>query len=241
MRIAVYGGSFNPPHLGHVAAAMTVYKELAPDIFLIIPDNIPPHKELAEGSPTAAQRLELCALAFRDIPGAQISDMELQREGRSYTADTVDILRKTYPEDELLLVMGTDMLLSFEEWHRYEYLLQSCTLAVLAREELEGEKLRQHAAYLTARYGANIRILAHEPLPMQSTEIRQRLKLRMCADQLDDRVYSCIIKNGYYDALPELAWLREKSYSYLSPKRIGHAEMATKILNAKFLNFCKIK
>ena len=222
MKIAVYGGSFNPPHLGHAEVAMTVYKELSPDIFLIIPDNIPPHKELAEGSPTARQRMELCELAFQDVPGAQISDMELKREGRSYTADTVDLLREQYPDDELLLVMGTDMLLSFEEWYRYEHLLHCCTLVVLARDELEEDKLRAHAGYLTERYGARIRLLFHEPLPMQSRDIRERLKLRMCADQLDDRVYSCIIRHGYYDALPELGWLREKAYAYLSPKRIAH-------------------
>ena len=222
MRIALYGGSFNPPHLGHREAAMTVYKELQPDIFLIIPDNIPPHKDMEEGSPDAWQRLELCRLAFRDVPGAEVTDLELRREGKSYTAETVSALRQRYPEDELLLVMGTDMLLSFEEWYRFEYLLQSCTLAVLAREELEGEALREHAAYLTERYGAQIQILNHEPLPMQSRDIRQRLKLRLCADQLDDRVYHWIIRNGYYDALPELSWLREKAYVYLDEKRIGH-------------------
>ncbi|MBR1456147.1 MAG: nicotinate (nicotinamide) nucleotide adenylyltransferase [Oscillospiraceae bacterium] len=222
MRIAVYGGSFNPPHLGHAEAAKTVYNELRPDLFLIIPDNIPPHKDMAEGSPTAEQRMELCSLAFRDVPGAQISDIELHREGKSYTADTVQLLRERYPDDELLLVMGTDMLLSFEEWYRFEYLLHSCTLAVLARGELEGDVLREHAAYLTQRYGARIRILPHEPLPMQSRDIRERLKLRLCADLLDDRVYGCIIRNGYYDAQPELSWLREKAYAYLSPKRIAH-------------------
>ena len=66
MKIAIYGGSFNPPHLGHAEAARTVYEELRPDIFLIVPDNIPPHKEQDENSPTAAQRLELCRLAFAD-------------------------------------------------------------------------------------------------------------------------------------------------------------------------------
>ncbi len=222
MKIAVYGGSFNPPHLGHVQAAQTVSRQLAPDVFFIIPDNIPPHKDMAAGSPTPQQRMELCALAFRGVPGVQISDLELQREGRSYTADTVSILREKYPEDELLLVMGTDMLLSFEEWNRFEYLLQSCTLAVLARAEQEGELLQQHAAYLTERYGARIRILPHEPLPMQSREIREGLKERRCAELLDDAVYSCIIRNGYYEALPDLNWLREKAYRWLKPGRVAH-------------------
>ena len=123
MRIVVYGGSFNPPHLGHVEAARTVSAELAPDKFLIIPTNVSPHKMLAEGSPEPRARLEMCRLAFAGIPGAEISDMEMQREGKSYTAQTVEELRRSYPDDELFLVMGTDMLLSFESWYRFEYLL----------------------------------------------------------------------------------------------------------------------
>ena len=94
MRIVVYGGSFNPPHLGHVEAARTVSAELAPDKFLIIPTNVSPHKMLAEGSPEPRARLEMCRLAFAGIPGAEISDMELQREGKSYTAQTVEELRR---------------------------------------------------------------------------------------------------------------------------------------------------
>ena len=99
MRIVVYGGSFNPPHLGHVEAARTVSAELAPDKFLIIPTNVSPHKMLAEGSPEPRARLEMCRLAFADIPGAEISDMELQREGKSYTAQTVEELRHSFPDD----------------------------------------------------------------------------------------------------------------------------------------------
>ena len=79
--------------------------------------------------------MELCALAFAEIPGAEISDMEIRREGKSYTAETVGRLRELYPEDELILVMGTDMLLSFESWYRFRYLLENCTLAALSRAE----------------------------------------------------------------------------------------------------------
>ena len=130
MRIALYGGSFNPPHLGHAEAAYTVYEELKPDKLLIIPDNIPPHKEMEEGCPSAEERLELCRLAFAEIPGAEVSDIEVRREGRSYTADTVELLRAQYPEAELILVMGTDMLLCFEDWYRFEYLIRERRLAV---------------------------------------------------------------------------------------------------------------
>ena len=97
MRIAIYGGSFNPPHLGHMEAARTVAAELAPDKLLIIPDNIPPHKEVEPGCPTAEERLELCRLAFRDVPGAEVSDMEIRRQGKSYTAHTAITSRRRTP------------------------------------------------------------------------------------------------------------------------------------------------
>ena len=222
MRIALYGGSFNPPHLGHAEAAYTVYEELKPDKLLIIPANIPPHKEMEEGCPSAEERLELCRLAFAEIPGAEVSDIEVRREGRSYTADTVEQLRAEYPEDELILVMGTDMLLCFEDWYRFEYLLRECCLAVLAREDNQELELLEKMRLLQKEHGAKVILLSHTPLAMSSSEIRERLRLRLRAGLLDDKVYSCIIRNGYYDALPELSWLREKAFAYLEPGRIAH-------------------
>lgn len=222
MKIALYGGSFNPPHLGHQEAAKTAAEELRPDMLLIMPDNIPPHKDMAEGSPDARQRMELCELAFEDIPGAVVSDMEISREGRSYTADTVSRLREQYGDDELFLIVGTDMLASFEQWYRFEYLLKSCTLAALSRAEDDVDEIRAKAKYLEEKYHARVRILPHAPVEVSSTEIREGLRLRRGCNALDDRVYSCIIKNGYYEALPELSWLREKAYAYLAPKRVAH-------------------
>lgn len=222
MKIALYGGSFNPPHLGHVEAARSVYQELAPDIFLIMPDNIPPHKDMAQDSPSAQARLEMCRLSFGDIPGVQISDMELKRDGKSYTAHTVEQLRQDYAQDEIILVMGSDMLLSFEQWYRFEYLLKACTLAVLPRETDDRQQLKEHGQYLTSRYAAKVTVLSHEALPMSSSDIRQKLRLRQGSDMLQPQVYELIIKNGWYDALPELSWLREKAYEQISPQRLGH-------------------
>lgn len=222
MRIALYGGSFNPPHLGHQEAAKTAAEELQPDMLLIMPDNIPPHKDMAQGSPDARQRLELCKLAFGDVPGAVVSDMEISREGRSYTADTVSRLRERYPDDELILIVGTDMLESFEKWYRFEYLLQNCTVAALSRAEDDGDLIRGKAACFEQKYKAKIIVLPHVPVEVSSTDIREGLRLRRGRDVLDDKVYSCIIKNGWYEALPELSWLREKAYAYLAPKRVAH-------------------
>ena len=189
---------------------------------MIIPANIPPHKEMEEGCPSAEERLELCRLAFAEIPGAEVSDIEVRREGRSYTADTVEQLRAEYPEDELILVMGTDMLLCFEDWYRFEYLLRECSLAVLAREDNQELELLEKMRLLQKEHGAKVILLSHTPLAMSSSEIRERLRLRLRAGLLDDKVYSCIIRNGYYDALPELSWLREKAFAYLEPGRIAH-------------------
>lgn len=222
MRIVVYGGSFNPPHLGHVEAARTVSAELAPDKFLIIPTNVSPHKMLAEGSPEPQARLEMCRLAFAGIPGAEISDMELRREGKSYTAQTVEELRRSYPDDELFLVMGTDMFLSFETWYRFEYLLENCTLAVLARDEDEDVQLRRQRDTLAEKYGAKVVILKHDPVAASSSDIRERLRFGIGSELLPDSVYSEIIRRHYYDARPELSWLRAKVMPYLTEKRVAH-------------------
>ena len=222
MRIVFYGGSFNPPHCGHVEAAMTISELLKPDKLLIIPSNIPPHKELAEGSPDAQERLLLTKLAFADVPEAEVTDMELHREGKSYTATTVEQLLAQYPEAEMYLALGTDMLLSFEEWYRFRFLLETLTLAVFIRSEGEEAEMLRHAEYLKQQYGARIIPLRHEPKAMSSRDIRDMLCRRMGASFLPEAVYARIIASGDYDAKPELYWLREKSYALLKPSRVAH-------------------
>ncbi len=222
MKTAIYGGSFNPPHLGHVKAAATVWEKLEPDRFLIIPTNIPPHKDIAEGSPSPEQRMELCRLAFQDIPGVELSDMEIKREGRSYSADTVSILREKYPEDELYLVIGSDMFLSFCQWYKFQYLLENCVLTVLSREEDDRRELEEFKAEMEEKYSARVLLLSHEPLPMSSEDVRDRLRLGLGSDMLPDAVYAEIIRKRYYDAEPELTWLRQKVIPMLSSERIAH-------------------
>ena len=222
MRIVFYGGSFNPPHCGHIEAAMTISEYLKPDKLLIVPSNIPPHKELAEGSPDAQERLLLTKLAFADVPQAEVTDLELHREGKSYTATTVEQLLAQYPEAEMYLAMGTDMLLSFEEWYRFRFLLETLTLAVFVRSEGEEAEMLRHAEYLKQQYGARIIPLRHEPKAMSSRDIRDMLCRRMGASFLPEAVYARIIASGDYDAKPELYWLREKSYALLKPSRVAH-------------------
>ena len=134
-RIGIYGGTFNPPHSGHVHLARTLAQALGLERVLIIPANLPPHKqahELASG----ADRMEMCRLAFPDEP-FEISGLELSRGGKSYTCDTLAALQKQYGNAEFYLFMGTDMLLSFHQWRNPGEILRMCRLAVAARGGME--------------------------------------------------------------------------------------------------------
>ena len=224
MKIAIYGGTFNPPHRGHVESLQAVYEQAKPDRVLVIPASIPPHKELAAGSPDAEKRLELTRLAFKELPYAEVTDMELTRTGKSYTSDTVAELLRKYPDAELMLAMGTDMFLSFETWHEYRYLIDNVTMLVFARREGEDEKIFKYGEYLESKYGAKINYIMHDPLPISSSEIRRLLPRRLGRELLPGVVFARIVKNGDYAAKPDFPWLREQLYAYLSPKRIPHVQ-----------------
>lgn len=200
MRIVLYGGSFNPPHLGHFQAARAAAEALQPDLFLVVPDRVPPHKELAENSPSPEARMEMCKIAFRSLPSAEISNIELKRIGKSYTADTVADMRKRFPLDELVLVIGSDMLLSFRQWYNYRYILSECTLAVAEREDGEADELEQMADLLRREDGAKIVHLFYKPFPASSTEIREELASGKCPAGLDPEVYRYIRENKFYFA-----------------------------------------
>ena len=178
MKICIYGGSFNPPHLGHTAALRAVRAAIEPDVTLVIPDRIPPHKELTPGSPEPSERLLMTMLAFSSEPGVEVSDMELHRSGKSYTVDTVRELRDCNPDAELYLVVGTDMLTTFEQWHDYRQLLAQVTLVALARTSDEHAEVERFSAYLRETYGARVIALPAEPIPVTSTDVRRLLPQR---------------------------------------------------------------
>ena len=120
VNIGIYGGSFNPPHKGHMLAAAQCRAALGLERVIVIPAAVPPHKALADGSPDAQTRLALTKLAVRGLDGFEVSDMELRREGPSYTVDTLRQLAAEHPDDTLWLMMGTDMFLSFSSWREPE-------------------------------------------------------------------------------------------------------------------------
>ena len=220
MKIGIYGGTFNPPHTGHRKAAQEAIRALELDKLLIIPTAEPPHKELPGLSAAAEERLELARLCFGGVEGAEVSDMELARGGKSYTADTVAELRGLWPEAELWLVMGGDMFLTVDRWYRADELLRETGVAVSARAN-EREAILRKAEELRRR-GARVRFIDSPPIVISSTELRESLRQAAGREYLTEEVYACIIKNRLYGAKAELGWLREQAKKLLDPKRVPH-------------------
>lgn len=171
-KVGIFGGSFNPPHIGHLRLALSAAKELSLDKVLIIPALKPPHKvNPALASPS--DRLRMCELTFTDKV-FEVSDMELHREGKSYTIDTIRAIRRQNPDDKLFLIVGADMLLSFHTWKDYKDILSLCTLVAAVRE---GDGSEELAAYKDKMLtGFDVRILEFTPIPISSSEIRESIK-----------------------------------------------------------------
>lgn len=174
-RIGIYGGTFSPPHNGHLAAARAFMEQMWLDILYVIPDALPPHKEM-EDPVSAADRLEMCRLAFGDMEGVYVSDMEIRRGGKSYTVDT---LRELAGEDRrLFLLCGTDMVLTLDEWREPEEIFRLCYPVYIRREadpSLDGLLVRKIAEY-HEKYGKVVRRIVTEPLAVSSSDIRKKLR-----------------------------------------------------------------
>jgi nicotinate-nucleotide adenylyltransferase len=132
VRTGVLGGTFNPPHLGHLLCAQEAYVQLELDSVMLMPARIPPHKPVEE-EPGVEHRLELCRLAAREDPRFEVSDLEVNRPGPSYTVDTLSELHSKAPDNELFLIVGGDIAAGLAEWHEPERVLALSTLAVADR------------------------------------------------------------------------------------------------------------
>ena len=197
-RIGIYGGTFNPPHLGHISAARCAVKALGLDRLLVIPDRIAPHKQLPADSPAPEQRLEMLRLAAADEPNMEVSDLELKREGVSYTYQTVEQLKEMHPQAQLYLLMGTDMFTSFHQWRNPERIWKAATLAVFCRGE-KGEKaaIAKQKAYLES-LGASVELVDNPVLTISSSDLRRMLVFQ-CADSfLPGGVGDYIRDHGFY-------------------------------------------
>ncbi len=233
MRIGVYGGTFNPPHLGHITAARAVFELLKLDKLLLIPDGQPPHKPLPQGSPTAQQRLELTRLAGEQLgldEKVETLDMELRRGGKSYTADTLEAVRVLYPNDEVWLLMGSDMFLTLHTWHQPERIMTLAGIAAFGRTEANEEELfaiQRERLYRMYPFARIFTLSVPGVVEISSTDLRDKLARGEGSWYLAPAVYGSILRDQLYgtDAdlkrLP-LEKLRPVALSFLKHKRIPH-------------------
>ncbi len=233
MRIGVYGGTFNPPHLGHIAAARAVFETLKLDRLLLIPDRQPPHKPLPEGSPSPEQRLELTRLAGEQLglgDRVETLDLELHRSGPSYTADTLRAVHERYPDDELWLLMGTDMFLTLHTWHKPEQILALAGIAAFSRSQEDTEELfsRQRERLYRTYPSARIFTLSVPGMvEISSTQLRELLAEGGGGQFLAPAVYGAVLRDGLYGTGEDLTRLppeklRPTALSFLKHARIPH-------------------
>ena len=201
MRTGIYGGSFNPVHNGHIHLAETAVKEFGLDRLYFVPSRKSPHRSMAEYAPDE-HRLEMLRLAVRNKDKLFVSDYEIKSDRVSYTIYTVEHFRREFPEDELFLLVGSDMLLSFDTWHRFDEILGNVTLCVVSRESGDVPELKKKAKELE-KYG---RILVSEapPTEVSSTEVRKKIaKNEDFTCYLDENVVQYIRSVGLYSVRGE--------------------------------------
>ena len=226
-RIGIFGGTFNPPHIGHIQAARQALTALNLSRLFIIPNGIAPHKAVPENSPTGQQRLDMLTLAFAGDERIRVSDMELNRPGPSYTWETVLALKERYPQAELVLLMGTDMFLSFGSWKNPETILANATLGIFYRgDKGENQAVSAQKALLEGQ-GGKVELVQNKVVTISSTQMRRLLAFRCAGELLPDGVLEYIREHYLYDT--RAAWknlpmdkLEQVVISLLNPNRVAH-------------------
>lgn len=208
--IALYGGTFNPPHVGHIKFAEEFARKVEPKRFFVIPDFRPPHKELDTLSPSPTDRLEMCRLAFGHI--AEISDFEILNEKTSYTIETIRHFKKLFPSERLMFLIGDDMLRGFKKWYLYREILSLCTLAVANRNALPFDELEGYANELR-NDGGDVILLDFDATVISSTEVRSGEMVGCVTDE----VYRYIKEHRLY-----MAYDYEKLLGLVPERRLAH-------------------
>lgn len=238
-KIGIFGGTFNPPHMGHVLAVREVKEALGLDEVLVVPAVQPPHKVVPEGSPNPEERLAMVSAAFKSEPYAGVSVIEYLRSGKSYTSDTLEKLRELHPEDALYLIVGTDMFLSLHTWHAPESICKNAVIVAMQREEKDRqEEILRQKQLLEQEFGAQIALVQNNCLEISSTMVRRMLVLGGAEKYVAPEVMELIHRLGLYGTgrdyrnLTELR-LEKVATSLLKQKRVAHvlgcAETAVKL------------
>lgn len=197
MNTGIFGGTFNPIHNGHLKALQDFIHFGMLDRAIVFPTGIPPHKSFS-CEISGRDRLAMVRLACAGI--AEVDDMEMRKPGKSYTVDTIEYVKKKYPQDHLFLYVGSDMLLDFERvWHRFEDILQMVTIVALSRTGSDYTQLKKYADDLNRRFNADVRLYITPPQVVSSTLVRKMLHEGTSVHELVPKAVSEYIdKNGLY-------------------------------------------
>lgn len=192
IKTGIFGGAFNPVHKGHVRLAEEAVKQLKLKRLLIIPTYDSPHKK-TELLPYE-DRAEMCRHAFGHIEGVEISDIEVKLGGKSFTINTVRELRSLYPGDQFFLLIGGDMLFSFDKWFKYESLLKETKVCAVARDNDSLVDMMEFANEM-----GRIKVLPTKAVEISSTEIREKAaKGEDISDLVPEGVAEYIAQHGLY-------------------------------------------
>lgn len=199
MKILLYGGTFDPPHNGHKNNLRAALERVRPDRAIVMPAGTPPHKH-ASATP-AELRLQMCQ-CFRALsPAVEVSDWEIRQGGRSYTVHTLEMLRSANPGAELYLCVGSDMLLTFGEWYRWQDMLKMAALVVESRTGTDDAALHAAAAKLE-QAGGTVLFAQAESYPCASSDIRSgKIPPEKWPEVLPPEVLAVIRKNQLYGSL----------------------------------------
>ncbi len=198
----MFGGTFDPVHRGHIETVVQVQQMLSLDSIRLLPAAVPPHRPQPGATPD--QRLEMVRLAVTDFPSLLVDPRELQRQGPSYTFDTVESLRRDYPNQAFCLILGADAALGLDRWYRWQELIQQLPIVVMVRpgwplpEQLPGWwQETQSTEHLDA---GKITVVNIQPLDISATAIRNSIKSQGAPHaMLDPAVWHYIQSNRLYE------------------------------------------
>lgn len=204
--IGIYGGTFSPPHIGHVNAALTFYRQLGLDRLYIVPTSVPPHKRVSE-SDNPLQRLEMLKLAFEDLPefdsGIFISDYEIEQSGKSYTVNTLEHFASLYPspENRLTFLCGTDMFVTLARWYMPERIFELARIAFMRREARSAETdeiIAERSEYYRNNFNAEIVEITGRTVELSSSDVRCELAAGINGSDIPPKVMEYICANRLY-------------------------------------------
>jgi nicotinate-nucleotide adenylyltransferase len=201
-KIGIVGGTFNPIHNVHLLLGEAAREQFGLDRVIYIPSGISYLKK-DDNVPSGELRYQMVKLAIDSNPYFTCSRLEIDREGNTYTIDTLNELKKMYPGDELYLVLGGDTFKQIESWYHADEIFKSCTLIAAVRDNMSTEDMENQKKYLEDKFGAKIEILKFRNIDLSSSDIRSRLQTgRSVRYMIPDAVVEFAILKNIYTSVP---------------------------------------